>query len=402
MAGGSDTISTNGTTFTVGDTLTITFSFYSELTCSGTLHIGNTTYDYSNCSNPKTGEVAKDSNPFSFTLTEVGTYTVYYVNHNFEKTSNVITITVESDAPSTPTVSWTINNKTVNGLYINNKEVQSIVRNSDGKVLYEKASAHNYSLAFNQASYQTDSNGQAILSLTLLDNNVAVSGATISITGSDGSVYSCITNQLGVGSVTVNYQSNVTITASYDNINANTTIISNYSFDGLEIKIINTNTFSSYSAPFSYTGDVSIDWGDGTIQSYTSGKLSHNYSVTGNYTIRISGEISEIKNTSFNGNKVISEISFPSTLTRIGSMTFMNNTKLTKVIIPSNVTSITNSFRLCSSLVDYQLYWDNPPVTWSSNLMPNNTNTIFTIPNGTTANYVAKSFPSGKLVERSG
>jgi len=318
MAGGSDTISTNGTTFTVGDTLTITFSFYSELTCSGTLHIGNTTYDYSNCSNLKTGEVAKDSNPFSFTLTEVGTYTVYYVNHNFEKTSNVITITVESDAPSTPTVSWTINNKTVNGLYINNKEVQSIVRNNDGKVLYEKASAHNYS------------------------------------------------------------------------------------FDGLEIKIINTNTFSSYSAPFSYTGDVSIDWGDGTIQSYTSGKLSHNYSVTGNYTIRISGEISEIKNTSFNGNKVISEISFPSTLTRIGSMTFMSNTNLTKVIIPSNVTSITNSFRLCSSLVDYQLYWDNPPVTWSSNLMPNNTNTIFTIPQGTTANYVAKGFPSGKLVERSG
>lgn len=137
MAGSSDTISTNGTTFTVGDTLIITFSLYNnQTTCSGALHIGNTTYSYSHCSNPKTGQEAKDTNPFLFTLTEAGTYSVYYVNNMYGRTSNTITITVEDDTPSVPTTSWTIGNKTVESLHINNKEVQSITRLSDNVVIY--------------------------------------------------------------------------------------------------------------------------------------------------------------------------------------------------------------------------------------------------------------------------
>ena len=72
------------------------------------------------------------------------------------------------------------------------------------------------------------------------------------------------------------------------------------------------------------------------------------------------------------------------------------------VTIPSGVTTLGSScFRSCTKLVDYQLYWETPPVTWSSSLMPNNADTYFTIPNGTTANYTAKGFPSDKLIERS-
>ena len=83
-------------------------------------------------------------------------------------------------------------------------------------------------------------------------------------------------------------------------------------------------------------------------------------------------------------------------------MSFSDCTSLTSITIPSGVTSIGSScFYGCTNLNDYQLYWETPPVTWSSTLMPNKTNTYFTIPNGTTANYVAKSFPSDKLIERS-
>ena len=95
-------------------------------------------------------------------------------------------------------------------------------------------------------------------------------------------------------------------------------------------------------------------------------------------------------------------VTIPSGVTSLGDGCFRNCTGLTSVTIPSSVTSIgTRCFDSCTNLVDYQLYWETPPITWSSDLMRNNTNTIFTIPQGTTANYTAKDFPSDKLIERS-
>ena len=96
---------------------------------------------------------------------------------------------------------------------IGNKEVQSIVRVSDGAVLYQKAQSHSYALAFSSASYQTDSSGDVTVSVTLTDNGVAVSGQTVSF--SDGSsLYTGITNSNGVASVTVNCQADSTLTAT--------------------------------------------------------------------------------------------------------------------------------------------------------------------------------------------
>ena len=58
-------------------------------------------------------------------------------------------------------------------------------------------------------------------------------------------------------------------------------------------------------------------------------------------------------------------------------------------------------FVICNSLIDYQLYWaGNDIITYNSSKMPDNTNTIFTIPYGQTSNYTAKNYPSSKLVER--
>lgn len=111
---------------------------------------------------------------------------------------------------------------------IGNKEVQSIVRVSDGAVLYQKAASHSYALAFSSASYQTDSCGDVTVYVTLTDNGVPVSGETVNFSDAT-SVYTGITNNLGVASVSLNYHSNGTVTASYSNASATASIVSNYS-----------------------------------------------------------------------------------------------------------------------------------------------------------------------------
>ena len=110
---------------------------------------------------------------------------------------------------------------------INNKEVQSIVRVSDGAVLYQKAASHSYALGFSSATYQTDSSGDVTVSVTLTDNGVPVSGETVSF--SDGSsVYTGITNNSGVATCTLNYLNNGTVSASYSNASASANVVSNY------------------------------------------------------------------------------------------------------------------------------------------------------------------------------
>lgn len=109
---------------------------------------------------------------------------------------------------------------------INNKEVQSIV-GPNGEVFYQKPVTHSYALAFSSATYQTDSSGDVTVSVTLTDNGVPVSGETVSF--SDGSsVYTGITNNNGVASLNYNCQANKTLTASFGNVSASCSIISNY------------------------------------------------------------------------------------------------------------------------------------------------------------------------------
>lgn len=110
---------------------------------------------------------------------------------------------------------------------IGNKEVQSIVRVSDGAVLYQKAQTHSYALAFSSATYQTDSNGDVTVSVTLTDNGVAVSGQSVSF--NDGtSAYTSNTNNNGVATLQYNCQVNKTLTATYSNVSASCSVVSNY------------------------------------------------------------------------------------------------------------------------------------------------------------------------------
>lgn len=109
---------------------------------------------------------------------------------------------------------------------IGNKEVQSII-GPNGEVFYQKAASHSYALAFSSATYQTDSNGDVTVSVTLTDNGVPVSGETVNFSDAT-SVYTGITNNNGVATLQYNCQVNKTLTASFGNVSASCSIISNY------------------------------------------------------------------------------------------------------------------------------------------------------------------------------
>ena len=127
------------------------------------------------------------------------------------------------------------------------------------------------------------------------------------------------------------------------------------------------------------TGDVVIDWGDGTSDTVNNPHttLSHTY-------------------TDANGHLII----FDGTVTSLGYSCF-HQSNLTNIVIPNSITSIgTQCFYGCTSLVDYELYWETPPIQYDSGKMPVNTDTVFTIPYGTTSVYVNAGYPSDRLVER--
>ena len=87
---------------------------------------------------------------------------------------------------------------------------------------------HNYSLALDQSSYTTS--GSLSVSATLLDDGVAVEGATVSFTGGVSTVTG-VTDSSGVATATVNFTSSGTLTASYSNVSdtASVTVSHNYS-----------------------------------------------------------------------------------------------------------------------------------------------------------------------------
>ena len=112
-----------------------------------------------------------------------------------------------------------------------------------GKILTIPSGGSCYHIEFSEDSY-TAVGGTATLEIMLQENYAPKVGATVTVTGSDSSLYSGITNSSGIASVTVsNISAETTFTASYSNV-SDTCIVSvpSYLFyDGGVTGNVNTN-----------------------------------------------------------------------------------------------------------------------------------------------------------------
>ena len=189
------------------------------------------------------------------------------------------------------------------------------------------------------------------------------------------------------------------------------------------IGITGSSFSTSVDDPFVYTGQVFVDWDDGTTVEYTGGSLSHTYASSGDYSVKVYGLITEMYG--FQGCTELTSITLPNSVTSLGNNCFAQCTSLTSVILSEGVTSIGNGcfyectslttitipesvtsigsycFRESSGLTEIVLNWDSASeiVTYNSNWLPYFPTLHFLVPDGTKALYEAKSYPSNLLKE---
>ena len=152
------------------------------------------------------------------------------------------------------------------------------------------------------------------------------------------------------------------------------------------------------------TGDVVIDWGDGTSDTVNNPNvpLSHVYSDgLSEHLIIFDGTVTSLGSGCFEGCSGLTSVVIPDSVTILGNSCFNGCSGLTSVTIPDSVTRLgSGCFEGCSGLIDYELYWETSPITYDSRKMPVNNGTVFTIPTGTTSIYTDAGYPVANLVER--
>jgi len=123
------------------------------------------------------------------------------------------------------------------------------------------------------------------------------------------------------------------------------------------------------------SGSHTIDWGDGTSNSYnTSGYKNHTYSVNDVYIVQVSGTVTSFGNSSAptanNVNKLQECLSFGNVGLTSLSSAFRDCSNLTSVpsSIPSAVTALTSMFFGCTSFNDNSVTsWNTTNVTDMNN-----------------------------------
>ena len=152
--------------------------------------------------------------------------------------------------------------------------------------------------------------------------------------------------------------------------------------DYIEIKsnifLFFTHHYGDGSYPDLIGTDMMVDYGDG-ITEVIAGTLYHNYGNTNIHTIKIWG-VSEISDYAFSSLS-IHELSIPSSITYMGENAFTSNSQLT---------FLTLNWINDGDIISYNQF----------GLTSVSPNLVISIPYGTTSDYVAKGYPSDKLVER--
>jgi len=158
-----------------------------------------------------------------------------------------------------------------------------------------------YHIEFDESSY-TAVGGSATISCTLQSNYAPLSGATVTFTGSDSSLYTGITNSNGVATTTVSVSANTTFTCSYSNVTDTCTVnAQSYIFyDSGVTGTKNTNfdctkSQSDYTLTTDTTGTVFVcNGGDGfyipniDISTYSSLQITWTFTYGTRYACHVS------------------------------------------------------------------------------------------------------------------
>ena len=313
---------------------------------------------------------------------------------------------------------------------------------------------HSYSISANVNRSALLVGDSVTISGVLKKDGVAWSGQTVTIKDGTTSKGTCTTNSNGAYTKTITGLTLGAHSLKAVHTNAESEVKTVNVYEDVLVATVTSDsvTLGAYGGAWLFTtGDVVIDWGDGTTSTVNnpSTELTHSYSdglnshdiifmgvvtglgrycfgnwsgltsvtlpegitsigegcfenCTGLTTVIIPEGVTSIGRQSFGGCTGLTSVVIPSSVTSLGNYCFNECTGLTSVTIPNSVTSLGDyCFKWCDSLIDYQLYWTgNSIIAYDSNKMPDNTNTIFTIPSGETANYTAKGYPTAKLVER--
>jgi len=290
---------------------------------------------------------------------------------------------------------------------------------------------HSYSLSASVDRSALLVGDSVTISGVLKKDGVAWSGQTVTIKDGTTSKGTCTTNSNGAYSKTVTGLTVGAHSLKAVHTNAESEVKTVNVYEDIVVATVTGNSMTLGTGDGQWlgtTGDVIIDWGDGTQSTvnnpttslshiYTDGEQSHD--------ITFIGEVTSLGWECFDNCTGLTSVTIPDSVTSLGYACFYNCTGLTSVTIPDSVTSLENEcfeectaltsvtipdsvtslgeecFYRCSSLIDYQLYWaGNSIITYDSEKMPNNTNTIYIIPQGEINNYTNKGYPTAKLVER--
>ena len=309
-----------------------------------------------------------------------------------------------------------------------------------------------YRLLLNTSSTIVDYTDDVVLTADYTLGSVPVEDASVEFYNGETLIDTVDTDEDGLAVLTVSDlpMGSYNFSCVCNGVYSNTVNVSVGSDKVMELSVTGSS-FSTYSnTPFTFNGRVFVDWGDDTgLIEYAGGKLTHTYSSSDDYTVKIYGEITSLGNNCFNSCTGLISIVIPSSITSLGNgcftgcsnlysidlsenitsmgqFCFENCSNLTNmdlpngiislgyacfwgcsnllsICIPDSVTSIGDAFLVgCPSLISVKFEWSilNEIVTYHSNWINVSHNCKFSIPNGTTSLYTAKGYPADKLVER--
>ena len=230
-----------------------------------------------------------------------------------------------------------------------------------------------YHIEFSESSY-TAVGGSATLEIMLQENYAPKSGATVTVTGSDSSLYTGITDSTGLATVTVSVSSTTTFTCSYSNVSDTATVtVSQYIFYD-DASVDNSSQYTSYSIQ-NTSGKVNIAW-NSTEQAYaitnntTSGRALLQFGDTLlQNNVRISADI-KLGGTSYKQNGMLAFIDKDSrtTYSVAGWVQGQKYYRLTEFNGTSELQTTPNSTWSSLSTSDYnhhELVYSNGVVTYT-------------------------------------